>query len=323
MPTGRGFQSILAVKAETAWGTVIAADTKLPFISEDFTETFAHLPNEMLTGAGARARAFQGARTVQGGFVAYWTYALAQPLLKAFFGLHTVNASADDSYDMQETLDNDSMTVAIEKSVSVHEYAGFKVNELMLSGSPTDGVRIAANGFAKSRSLASVTNTTATLAALADPANYIQMHQLVLRLADCADALAGGDAISVASFELSLTRNLEPALVNSQLPLEALENGRREGTLTLEIPRYTADTFLTWHSSHTLLQCDMVFTSGALVKTIRMPQLTVVSVPANISGPGLVPLTVTLALANNLNNENALTGMTFDPEIRITEADGS
>jgi Phage tail tube protein len=323
MATGRGFQSILAVKAESAWGTAVACDAKLPFISEDLTETFSHLPNEMLTGAGARARSFQGARAVQGGFVAYWTYALAQPVLKAFFGLHTVNASADDSYDMQETLDNDSMTVAIEKSVSVHEYAGFKINELMLSGSPTDGVRIAANGFAKSRSISSSTNTTNTLAALADPTNFVQFYNLVLRIGDTVDALAGGDAISVASFELSLTRNLEPALVNSQLPLEALENGRRESTLTLEIPRYTADTFLSWHASHTLLQCDMVFTSSALVKTIRMPQLTVVSVPANISGPGLVPLTVTLALANNLSNDNANTGFTFDPEIRILEADGS
>lgn len=323
MATGRGFPGILAIKAESTWGTVVAADTKLPFISEDLTETFAHLPNESLLGAGIRQRAYQGARAVQGGFVAYWTYALAQPLLKAFFGNHTVAASADDYYDMQETVDGVSLSVAIAKQVSVHEYAGFKVNQLTLSGSPTDAVRIAAAGFAKSRSLTSSTNTAGTLAALSDPANIIQYHHLVLRVGDLADALAGGDAISPASFELTLTRNLEPALVNSQTPLEALENNFREGMLTLEIPRYTADTFLNWHSSHTTLQADLIFTSGSLVKTIRLPQLLVVSAPANIGGPGLVPVTVTLSLQSNRDAANAQSGFTFTDEIRILEADGS
>jgi hypothetical protein len=323
MPTGRGFQSILGIKAESTWGTAVAADTKLPFISEDLNETFQHIANESLVGAGIRQRASQGPREVAGGFEAYWTYALAQPLLKHFFGNHTVAASADDYYDLQETIDGNSLTVAIAKQVSVHEFAGFKCNELTLTGSPTDGVRIGASGFAKQRSLSSVLNTSASLAALSEPANFVQFHHLVLRIADCVDALASGDAVAVAGFTLTLTRNLEPAMVNSQLPLEALENNFREATLELEVPRYTTDQFLTWQASHTLLQADMVFTSGSLVKTIRMPQLTVVSAPPNVGGPGLIPVTVSLALASNRDAGNANTNMTFTDEIRILEADGS
>lgn len=323
--TSRGFRSSLGIGLESTWGTAVEVDEKLAYISETFSQQFAHNANDALVGSGAALRSLQGTRDVPGGFVAYWTYGLAQSLLTHYFGVLTEEASANDHYDMQDEVDGTGLTVAIPKRVSVHEFAGFKPSELVISGTPTDGVRIAATGMARSRSLTSSTNTQSVLDALTPPAAtaYMQYYHLVLRVADLADALASGDAVSLGSYTLNLNRNHEASLVNSQFILEPKENNKRLGSLVLDIPRYEADTFLSWHDNHTILQADLTFTSGALSKIIRLPQLLVVSAPPNVSGPGFVPLTITLSLHGNADNANANTGFTFAEEIRIFEADGS
>jgi hypothetical protein len=183
-------------------------------------------------------------------------------------------------------------------------------------------------GFASARSLASSTNTSSVLAALSEPGTEIQFHDCGgsghVWVGDLSDALGSGDAVSISSFSLNIDRNLQQDLVNSRTLLEALENNFRVGHLTLEVPRYTSDQWLTWHANHTTLQCEMLFDNGTnAYKKIRLPQLKVVSVPVHTSGPGLVPMKIQLSLHNNLDNANANTGFTMDPEIQILEEDGS
>jgi hypothetical protein len=318
MATGRGFPAIMGIGAETTWGTVVAATAKLPFISETLVDGFNHIQNVALLGQAARARPLQGARESGGAVVGYWNYDLAQPLLTHFFGQHTV-AVGDDHYDMQDTIDDKGLTLAIDKQVSVHEFAGFKVSELQISGTPTDGVRWQATGVAKSRSLTSVTNTSVTLAALSEPGTPMVFHELVLRVGDLADALASGDNVEhLGGFTLTINRNLESAPINSQQLEEALENNFRDATLVLNVTRYDTDQWINWQTNHTTLQATLTFTRSSAYKIIQLPQLLVTSCPTNVGGPGMIPATINLSLHPNRDNSN--TFITADPEIYILEA---
>jgi hypothetical protein len=55
MPVARGFQGIAGVVKETTLGTVVAAATKLPLISESLTDQFQHIQNAALVGSATRA----------------------------------------------------------------------------------------------------------------------------------------------------------------------------------------------------------------------------------------------------------------------------
>jgi hypothetical protein len=325
MATARGFQQIMGLKAETTLGTAVAVNYKVPFVSDTFDQQFTHIQNAALVGSGAPLNSIQSVRHVPGGFTAYLTYDLIHPVLKHFFGNYTPVAGAgDERYVMQETLDGLGLTVAINKQVSVHEYAGFKVGEFTLTGTPADGIRYSVAGMATARSLSSVLNTSGVLAALAEPATSARFTDLTLRIGDLADALAAGDNTPVSGFSLSINRNLQQDEVNSNTLLEALESNFRQGTLTLNVPRYTTDQWKTWHDNHTVLQAELAFDNGTdPYKKVRLAQLQVVSAPTPTSGPGLLPITVTLSLHNNLNNANTQTGFTFDAEIEIVEENGS
>jgi hypothetical protein len=324
MPTGRGFQHIMGIKAETTLGTVVAVDKKVAYISDTLDQQYQHIQNQALLGTGAPKNSIQSTRQVGGSFQTYWTYALIDPLLKQFFGTHTVNASGDDHYAMDENIDGKGLTIAINKQVSVHEYAGFKLGEMTISGSPTDGVRLGFSGFGMARSLASATNTANVLAALAETSNEMQFHDLTLRIGDLADALAAGDNVQVSGFSLTINRSLKQDQVNSNTLLEALEDGFRTGSLSITLPRHTTDQFITWHTAHTVLQAELAFDNGTdPYKKIRLPQIQVVSAPIPTGGPGLLPATIMFSLHNNLDNANTQTGMTHDQEIRIVEEDGA
>lgn len=324
MPTGRGFQHIMGVKKETTLGTAVATDTKVCYISDTLDEQYQHIQNQALIGTGAPKKSIQSVKTVPGGFDTYWTYKLADPLLVCFFGTHTVVSGGDNYYKMDEEIDGDGLTVAIDRQVSVHQYSGFKLSQMTITGNPTDGVRLAFEGFGMGRSLAPTLNSASVLAALTEPSQEMKFTDLTLRIDDLTGALSSADDIAVSAFSLTINRNLQQDEVNSQTLLEALENNFRVGTLTLNVPRYTANTFLSWHSAHTTLQCELAFDNGTdPYKKIRLPQLKVVSVPVQAGGPGLLPMTITLSLHNNRDDANTQTNFTHDEEIRIFEEDGS
>jgi hypothetical protein len=319
MPTARGFQGVAGIVKEVTLGTVVAVTTKLPLISESLSDQFAHIQNAALTGSATRGRAIQGARSAGGQLVCYWNYDVRQPLLEQFFGTWTDGDPDEDYYTMDATIDGKGLTIAIEKTVSVHEFAGVKVGAFTLSGSPSDGVRWTADVFAQSRSLTSVTNTTAVLAALAEAGDPMQFHDLTLRIGDQANDLASGDDVEMENFSLAIGRNMIQKQVNSTTLLEARENGFQDGTLTVQLPLYDSDQFLTWHASHTPLQASLIATFGTFTKYVNLPNILVTSANPVLSGPELVGYTVSFSVHNNAAGDNASTDMDFAEAIRIFE----
>jgi hypothetical protein len=319
MAVSRGFQGIAGVAKESTLGTAAAATAKLPLISETFSASNAHIQNAALVGAAARKRAIKGARSVPGAVTAYLTYDLQHPVLERFCGTF-VDDVGGDYYRMDDTTDGKGLTLAIDKQVSVHEFAGVKFSELVLSGSPADAVRVTATGMGTARSLTSVTNTAVTLAALDEPGDEIQYHELTLRIGDLANALASGDDVDVENFSLRINRQLIQKQVNSLTLLEARENGFQEGNLTIQLPLYDSNQFLTWHDTHTTLQATLTFTDGTSTKEVRLPQLLVVHALPQLSGPELVGYSVELSVHANADGANSQTGFDFPEAVRVFES---
>lgn len=318
-----GFQSILGIGEEVTAGTPVAATVKVPFLSEDLTEQFDEILDNSLCGTAARTIGQQGTQIVEGGFDLHWRYTLNFLLMRHFFGtlLADTPVVGTNTYQFDSNIDGNALTVAIEKTVSVWEFAGFKVDEMVISGNPTDGIQLDVDGFAVDLDLASVINTTASLGALSLPGPFMTYQDMRFRIGDLVDALASPtDDIQIADFEITLARNLEATTVNSQQRLEALENDFRDAELSFTIPRYCSNFFVTAHQNHTPLQADIFITDGTNSKTIRMPKLIVLEAPASVDGPGFIEQPVVCQIIPDPEGANTfMTLQDTNSEIEIQE----
>lgn len=322
-PVAHGYQSIMGVGTEVTPGTPVVVTQKVPFISESIKSQFNHVQDNSLCGPAARPKSQQGTLISEGGFELHFRYQLAQLILQHFFGSYLVDTPVvgTHTYSLDPSIDGDALTLAIEKVVSVWEHTGYKISELTISGSPTDGIMIEVDGFAVNTDLASVTNTSATLEALAGPGDFMLFQDMTLRIGDHADALTAADEIDISSFEININRNLEPTEVNSPNRLEALENDFRETTFEFSIPRYCANDFINFHTNHTCLQAELVFTDGTNTKTIRMPNLIITEFDADVSGPEFVELPISMTAHPDQAGANAfMTLQDTRAEIELTES---
>jgi hypothetical protein len=322
MAVAHGFSSIMGVAEEVTLGTPLAATQKVCYIEESLDETINEILDNSICGTAARGIGSPGTKIIEGGFSFPLRVDDSNLILKLFFGVLSIDTpgAGTNTYELQNSIDGQSLTVAIDKTVSVFEFAGYKSSSLTISSNPGDGVVVAVEGFAKSLDLASVLNTSVTLAALAEPGVFFTHAQTVVRIADLVDALAPGDAFEVSDWSVELNRGLEAVEVNSTDRTEALENAFRESTFTITIPQYQSDFFIDAHQAHTSLQADITMTNGANVTTIRMPLLIVTDYDANISGPEFVPHEVTMQIIPDPGGTNAfMTLQEINSELEIQE----
>lgn len=322
MAVTHGFQSILGVGSEVTFGTPVVATQRVCYIEESLDETFTEILDNALCGTAARMIGQQGTGIVEGGFSYPWRAETGDLVLSRFFGTYTVDSPSvgRNTFSLDPSIDGDGLTVAIDKTVDVFEFAGYKTSMLTITGNPSDGIIIASEGFAQSLNPDSVINDTAVLEALPEKGNLILFQDLTFRIADLADALQASDAIDVSEMSIEINRNLEPIEVNSRRRTEALENAFRESMLTFTIPQMQDMYFIDAHRNHTPLQADMVIVNGANVKTIRLPLLIVTDYSANISGPEFVPVEVTCQIIPDPDGLNAfMTLAATSSEIEIIE----
>jgi Phage tail tube protein len=319
MAENHGFQTIMAVGLESTWGTGVNATQKLPYISDSLDALRRHNQTPAMTGSATMPKSTQGVRVAGGGIETYYTYGLIQPLLQAFFGDHTVDA-ADDFYTYTDLSTGISLTVAVNRGVSIHEYLGYKIGELTLSGAPNDAVKLSLSGNAKNRLVSGTENTSGELEALAEPAEQVLFHELTFRIGDLADDLAAGDNVSISNFSLKMNRNHVVKEVNSTTAEQAKENGFAQGELEFTLPYYDADTWITRQEAHTLLQASLIFTDGTNTHYWNMPQALVVEAPVPQSDAGMTEPKIKLSLHPNRDAANANTAMTHEEFIRLFEA---
>jgi hypothetical protein len=301
-----GTKSKMAGVKETTFGTPLLVTQKIPFVQETLTADYAQEPDPTLCGVAAPQAPEQGVLNTSGGWTEMWKWTDANLSLERFFGQYNVAGVDPANYTLLDDLDQEGATYAIDKIVDMWVFSGYKPNVLTVSGSPGEGVRLAYDGFATSLAIdpSSPLNNRARLDTLGVfTENNIRFRHLTLLIGDYVDALAApADRFYVSNFTLTCNRALETDEVNDEFLQEAIANGWRESTLSIAIPRYSNNTFRTWHKNHTDLQATLIFDNGTKTKTIYLPRMKVSQVPVNVDGPGRSPLTVNFTLHPNVSN---------------------
>ena len=313
MPVAHGFSSIMGAGEEVTLGTPVAATQKVCYIEESIDETINEILDNSLCGTAARSIGQAGTRIIEGGFSFPLRVDKADLILKRFFGVLSIDTpgAGTNTFELQNEIDGEALTIAIDKTISVFEWAGYKSSSFTMTGNPSDGIVVAIDGFGKTLDLSSVLNTSVTLAALTEPGFFYTFQQAVVRI---------GDLVEISDFSVELNRGLEAVEVNAQDRTEALENAFRESTFTITVPQYASDFFIDAHRAHTSLQCDIVMTNGANTKTVFMPKLIVTDYSANIGGPEFVTHEITMQIIPDPEAANTfMTLQNVNSELEIQE----
>lgn len=322
MPIVRGFQVQAAMAAETTLGTEVATTRKLRYISDSLDKTFAPIENESLVGSASMGTSDQGIASVGGDLVLDWDYTLIDVLFTKFFGTHTVQAG-DDMYTLEDVVDDLGYTLAVGKVVDEWVFKGCKASQLVIAGAPGQPMRCTWSLFPSDRVLSSVLNTQAVLDALGEPTTpRVLFHHCAtgVWIGDQVDILTVADTVKVNSWQLTINRQMEQFHANAQAPEQARESGFQTVELQIGMPLYQDNTYVLAHAAHTPMQCRTAFTRSAAVKTIRIPNMYVTACEAAVSGPGLVPHTVTFSCKNDMGGSNASADMDFAEAVRLYEA---
>ena len=320
-----GAEVIAGAGIESVYDTAIAATAKVKFLNDDLDVTTEDKPDETLCGTGGRDLGRRGADILAGTVVEEWHYGEQSVLLEQAFGSYVSEVSPiEDHYDLVNRTVTSFTFARIMRDAVVHEMSGLRVNELTIAGSSADDVQISAATLGGTRARTGTTNTAVSLAALAAPELSVRMNELTLRIGDLGDALDASDNLFINAFSLVIARNGKHDIVNSNTPLPMAEDGKRDVTLSITMPRIDTGKFIDWKEANprTTIQAELAFAEegGTRTKVIRLPRGHVITAPQSISGPELQPATVTMMFAIN-PGVNAFTNFDFAEEVRIFEDD--
>ncbi|MEW6427327.1 MAG: phage tail tube protein [Thermodesulfobacteriota bacterium] len=294
MPTGKGFDSVVGVRKEAAWGTPLAVNKAIPFVSEDFDVEIDRTADEVLRGKAGANPDSDGNVRVPFNLPCKLTYQDVDLLIAVAMGAAGTPAANGGKYDNTYSLAEDclySFTAAVYKAVSVWEAAGCKIDKMSIKGSANKPIDITFSGAAKALDLASALNTLAVVGALAteDAAPKLMFSDLAFKIAPQATALSGVAETGINSFEFSLANNLklDDHDSTSTSILEPVRNGLRAVGFQFTLPRYAADTFRGYMTAKTALHAELVWTLSGYVFRINIPRLTVNKAAAPTKGAGL------------------------------------
>ena len=296
MALGQGYEAIAGVIKEAAWGTVLAVTKAIPFKKEGMKSSFDKIQDQVLRGVAGRHLLTSGNKTFKGPVTCELTYQDLDLLIAIAMGAAGTPSANGDLYDNIYSLAADisnSFTLAILKGVSVWEYAGCKIDKLKISGSANNPLDVEFDVVAKDLSRTSATNTAAILNALTvtDSGAKIMFSDLEFKMAAQNTALSGATEIGLSSFDLTLENNLAVDQFDSTglTILQPQRKGVRAVKLTIEMPRYEADTYHDFVANATALHAYLKFTSGNYVFDIHLPKFYLVSGESNVDNDDLIP----------------------------------
>ena len=296
MAEGVGYLSIAAIGLETTVNTAVNATQRLRNLEFSPESEYQQLMDESLQGQVGRSTPELGVVDIRGAWRCYNTYTLANLLLNHFFGTLTAGA-----YTFDNSLVGKALTWAIEKTVSVWELSGVKINQLVLNWG-ADGVYLSGTLIAQGLLLTGTQNTSAELAALLpNVARRMKIApDLNVRLGVATAALGTPEEINVTEGTLTLTRPMAETHYNGTRSIfEPSPDNFLEGTAELTLPRYNTNQYQTWKSALTRLSLRIFFDEegGAGTQEWIMPNVVITAAPNPVSGPGFIPQTISALLA--------------------------
>jgi len=309
MSLGQGYKTRCGVLDESTYGTAVAVSELMPYTSEAIEKMVNKIESAYLNGKAGREALKSGVIQSLGDLsgnisLNYQNAGGFEYIVWAFAG----GAGSRDAgnslnqYKVAEAVDN-SFTLAFNKDVSVWELPGCKVNTLEISGEAGEESKINWTAGIIAQNLlrtgdAGITNDSAQLTGISTTGapSMVTFEDMVFRIGDTSNALAGGDQLKIKAFTLNCNNNLsDPTFstvdsnhTNNLLTLEPKRNGFREIALQVTIPRYDSDSVFTWMNNHTALQCDLKFSVGSYEFNILLPYCYVNAAAAPIPGPELV-----------------------------------
>lgn len=327
MPIGKGFEGILGVKKESIYGTVVAVDEAIPFVSEAFGNDIEKHVDEVLRGKAGAGASIAGNKRYPFTIPCKLTYEDLDLLIAIAMGAAGSPSPNGDLYDNTYSLAENlaySFTAAVYKAVSVWEFAGCKIDTMKISGEANKPLNIEFGGAAQALSLDSATNTSVVLTGLdtEDAAAKIMMSDLEFKIAAQDNELSGQSELGISSFDLTLNNKmaLDQFDNRAQTILEPQRNGFREVKLNFKVPRYEADTYLDWRDADTALHAWLKFTSGNYKFDIHFPKLKVDKAEAPVSGPGLIEQAIECTCFRDPGSVSASFTLTDEMEIAVTNA---
>ncbi len=327
MALGKGFEGILGVKKEAAYGTAIIVTEAIPFVSESFGNDIEKHLDEVLRGKAGAGASLAGNKKYPFTLPCKLTYEDLDLLIAIALGASSgavVNGALYDlTYSLAENLAN-SFTAAVYKGVSVWEFAGNKIDTLKISGTANKPVDIEFGGVAKALDLASALNTAGILTALTteDAASKIMFSDLEFKIAAQASALSGETEKGISAFDLALSNHLKLDDFDNRATtiLEPQRDGFREVKFNFTVPRYEADTYLAWRDADTALHAWLKFTGGNYKFDIHLPKIKIDKAEAQISGPKLIEQKISCTCFRDPASTSASFTLTDEMEIAVTNA---
>lgn len=306
------FSKVAIGKEAVAWGTEAASYLYAQFVSESLNENIEPMLLNVLGGSGQKPSE-KGMQSTAGDLVVKADYYNALDVI-----FETALGSVSSGvYDFIDALTK-SMSIKAEKADTgkIWKWLGCMVTSLKITGNAKENiVQVTATIAGKQ-----VTIATGTVTETPTTESIILMSQDLFRIADRADALAAGDEIAISNFELTLDNNLkvDDVVAGQSTILQPMRNGFRKVTMSITVPRVTAETYALWQQNRTPLQADIYWSDGTKYMKIEIPYLICIDGGHTpIGGPELHP--AELSFEAYLNS-TAIMG-DVDNEFRITLTD--
>ena len=335
----QGREITAAIKKGATWGTPLAAGASdgVLILSEGLGAGAAEDLIAEEAGVPFVEASDRGNVDIEGDVTAFYRYEGALNSLMALaMGTATVTqigatTAYRHKFDLANTLDGVFGTWVVGKNVSVWEWPSTKISGFTLSGEAGQPPQIEFQMRAHSlnRNTSSGTNNNTTLTSITYRSKTLRalFQHLTFRMNNqSAGALASPtDDVNITRFRLTYTRPIEATHVQgSRFVIEPTENGLPEVGLEVQLPEYTADTFLSDLDARTVKKADLTLDSGVSAGNgnnysllIQFPQLNIVGAEAAVDGAGKIVAPVTLRAETAQSAPTGMTGITKPFHIEV------
>jgi len=282
-----------------SWGAAYAQPTTLlPLKSESFSTTYDRLQDMALVGRSSAAESFNGHVNVGGDIQWYLDYD-NHAFLKYAFG--AVSAGVY-THDEQTACAN----VEVDKVLHRMRLNCMRLGNLTIAGdvSSSEPITCSSQGIVRSAS-----RSATAFPALTETPNRAWFKDIgIFYIGDLADALGGGDALAIKSFEIGVDNAFKADSKDSSslYVLDPVWDGFAKFTLKLGVARINttnADQLPVWKEADTRLQGLLTLNGTGGAFSFVFPQMKIVEgADFSVGGPGVIEGDVTLECYANTAN---------------------
>lgn len=291
MTVAQGFDAIAAVAKAATWGTAVSVNstnTGIKLLNENITTTVNHIDNDSLNGTSSRDESDRGAIGNTGDFNLYLKYdgldmLLGMAMYRADTPISAVKTGGNGPYayyhsfklpsvGTAETCGGYFYTMAIDKTVSIHEYDSIKNNGMTITGNAGERLQLSFDTIARRMRNSGQTNSSLASVTVPSPEKYIMFEDCTVRIKEQSGAAMTNpaDRVYPNSFTISLNNNLEADLTTENDPYvdEPTRDEFLEVTGSFGLPKYTNDTTLTAFLAGARMKADIRAISSTQIPNV-------------------------------------------------------